>query len=509
MYVVTGDEMRQIDAYAMNEVGLSDVMLMENAGNAVFSRLKDILSFNSRIMVVVGSGNNGGDGFVIGRRLLEAGFNVDMWVVAPEEKLRGAAKKHARIFSLCGYDLSFYEKNTQLFYEKLASSTHIVDCLLGTGVTGELRAPYDEVVQGVNDSPCAVISVDIPSGVPADEGVEADLYIQAERTLILQSPKETTFLYPYAEAYGKWEVLDIGIPSCSFKETMIKRFVWSEEQVSHTLPKRKKNAHKGMNGKGLVIGGSKKMPGALSLTTQAALRTGIGLLTVALPEDIRLLVTQTATEATLVNMPSQDGEIPWSGLEGLDLTPYDSVAIGPGMGRSHRYDLYERFQNFDGAVVMDADALYHLSKEIDHWKGGRKGLTVISPHPGEMALLTNTPIQEVEANRFQIARTFAKDYQMIVVLKGAYTITTAPDGRQWVNLSGNPALAKGGSGDVLTGMILASLHQHQDPIEGVLNAVYVHGHAADQLIQKADEMSVTATDVIHQLQTAFLSLRYP
>ncbi|WP_183163964.1 NAD(P)H-hydrate dehydratase [Alteribacter keqinensis] len=510
MYVVTGDEMRRIDAFTMDQVGISDMMLMENAGSAVFSRLlQRIEPSGSRILVLIGTGNNGGDGFVIGRKLMEAGFETDIWVVPPDEKIRGAAKGHADVFAKCGHRYGSFEKDSSLFYEKLPSYTHIIDCLLGTGVKGELRSPYQEVVDAVNRTHACVISVDMPSGIPAEEGAPAAAGIRADRTMILQAPKETTFLFPYAESFGEWEVADIGIPDCSFKNSGITKYVRGESDVCRTLPKRKANVHKGANGKGLVVGGSRGMPGALSLTTLAALRTGIGLCTVALPEDIRLLVTQNAAEATLVNLPSQDGEIAPDGLEALDLTPYDGVAIGPGMGRAHRYDLYGYFRVFKGTVVIDADGLNHLSRELENWKDGRDGLTVITPHPGEMAVLTGKTIKEVERNRFSISRQFAREHQMVVVLKGPYTITSTPEGEQWVNTSGNPALAKGGSGDVLTGMILASVLQHSHKIEGILNAVYVHGHAADQLIHERDELGVTASDVINQLPRAFHSLRYP
>ncbi|PYZ95478.1 bifunctional ADP-dependent NAD(P)H-hydrate dehydratase/NAD(P)H-hydrate epimerase [Alteribacter lacisalsi] len=507
MYVVTGERMRQIDRFTMDQVGISETTLMENAGTAAYLQIESIVTPESSIAVLIGAGNNGGDGFVIARRLKEAGFDTDVWIIPPLEKIRGTARVHMDIFIRSGHTFFQYEDSQAIFDRAISSSTYIIDTMLGTGVKGALKAPYDRIVEEVNCSRAEVIAVDLPSGLPAEENEPFEQAVKACRTIILQAPKETAFLYPYAEYYGEWTTADIGIPCKAFEACGARSRVRTENEVRASLPYRKADGHKGTYGKGLVIGGSEQMPGAVSLTTRAALRTGIGLVTAALPASITATVTGTATEATCLPLQSNQGEMISESLTGLDLSSYDGAAIGPGMGRSHPLSFSRIFSGFDGLVVIDADGLYHLAEELNAWRDGRGGPTVITPHPGEMARLTGKTIEDVEKNRFSLSRQFASEYKMTVVLKGAYTIVTTPDGRQWVNPTGNPGLAKGGSGDTLTGMILAAGLQTDDFLDGVLNAVYIHGLAADQLIHERDEASITASDVIEQLPFALASLR--
>ncbi|WP_171051913.1 NAD(P)H-hydrate dehydratase [Alteribacter natronophilus] len=507
MYVVTGERMRQIDRYTMDQIGISETTLMESAGTAAFRQIKSIVKPESRTAVLIGAGNNGGDGFVITRHLKERGAAVDVWIIPPLEKIQGTARVHMDIYTSSGHScLSFSDDPDELF-RALPGYTCIIDAMLGTGVEGPLREPYDRIVKEVNGSRAEVIAIDIPSGLPAEENGSFDDAVKADRTVVLQAPKETAFLYPYADYYGEWTVADIGIPDKAFRACGADCRMRMREEVRTSVPERKADGHKGTYGKGLIIGGSEQMPGAVSLTTRAALRTGTGLLTAALPEDILHIVTGTAAEATCLPLRSDEGEITSGSLAGLDLSPYDGIALGPGMGRRHPYSLSRLFDGFGGLVVIDADGLYHLARELGDWRQKRKASVIITPHPGEMAMLTGKTIEEVEKNRFTLSREFATEYGMTVVLKGAYTIVSDPDGRQWVNPTGNPALAKGGSGDTLTGMILAAALQSNDPIEGVLNAVYVHGLAADQLILERHEASVTASDVIEQFPFALASLK--
>ncbi|MCR6109415.1 NAD(P)H-hydrate dehydratase [Bacillus sp. A301a_S52] len=509
MYVVTGEEMHRIDRYTMDEIGLSEHTLMENAGQAVVRQLEVMVEQNARFLVLIGAGNNGGDGFVISRYLQEKGRHVETWVIPPATRIKGTAAHHKHIYEQCGYSFKNYESNNQLFREALASKSIIIDALLGTGVTGELRSPYDHVIRLVNESENQVVSVDIPSGLPSSEGGHYTEVIKADDTLTLQALKLSACLYPEGAYYGKVTLVDIGIPNRPFIEQRVTRRLILQERVKDTLATRDVNTHKGRAGKALIIGGSSAMTGAPIMTTKSCLRSGAGLVTMAVPESIHHVVTQHVTESMFASLKDDQGEILNDALKQINWAEFDGVAFGPGMGRKHHLSLFEQFKDTQGYLVIDADGLYHLQNELASWCGGhRPGPTIITPHSGEMARLTGCSVEEVEAHRFSVSKAFAKDYNMYVVLKGPHTIVTTPSGDQWVNTTGNASLAKGGTGDSLTGMILGLLLQHEKIENALCNAVYVHGKAADHLLETHDIFSVNATDLISVLPKVLKSLRY-
>lgn len=505
--------MHQIDRYTMNEIGLKEEVLMESAGQAFCRQLIPKLSKEDKVVVLIGKGNNGGDGFVIGRILKEAGCNVDVWVIPPEEKICSTALAHKRIYEHSGYQWTSYQELylKKAVDEKLRAYSVIIDALLGTGLSGEPKAPYSELIGKINEVKGRVISVDIPSGTSSKEGERSENSVKADETFSFQAPKLSGFLYPLAANYGKMSVLDIGIPKKAFEEQRIKRKLITEEDVQRTLAKRMPDAHKGSIGKALVIGGSLQMTGAPVLTTEACLRSGAGLTTLAVPNNIHFIVSQKTTEATFLPLGCENGEVKTSNFsQEIGLNDYDAIAIGPGLGRTQTYSLFSSFNDYKGPLVIDADGLYHLSNELGKWKEDRKGgPTIITPHPGEMARLIGTSISEVQKCPFQLSKDFAEVYQMYVVLKGPYTIITSPNGDQWINTTGNASLAKGGSGDVLTGIILAFLLQHRNVTAALTNAVYIHGKTADVLVETHDIISVTATDVVERLPMVLRSLRYP
>ncbi|WP_416148584.1 NAD(P)H-hydrate dehydratase [Salipaludibacillus sp. HK11] len=510
MYVVTGGEMHQIDRYTMDQLGLSEEILMENAGQAFVRHLLTSVSIDEKVIVLIGAGNNGGDGFVISRLLAEKGFQFEIWVVPPVERVKGTARFHMDIFKRCGYSFIEYEANSIGFRESLNTCSVIIDALLGTGVKGNLRKPYAYVIKAVNESEKRIISVDIPSGVPSSEG-EAEVYgVIANETFTFQAPKLSAFVYPSALHFGEVHTLEIGIPKIAFTEVAPQRQLITEKRVRTTLAKRPADAHKGKAGRALIIGGTQEMTGAPVLTTDACLRAGAGLATMAIPACIHPIVTQKLTESTFMKLPDAEGEIRSDVLkEEISYIQYDGIAIGPGMGRNISKPIYEALRSFNGPVVIDADGLYHMSNELHRWcEEPRSGPTIITPHPGEMALLTGRTIKEVEEHRFEYTLDFAKKYQMYVVLKGPFTIVTTPVGEQWVNTTGNASLAKGGSGDVLTGMILALVLQQHSVIDAICNAVHIHGKLADKMIETHDIFSVKASDLIHSLPRVLRSYRY-
>ncbi|ANB59812.1 NAD(P)H-hydrate dehydratase [Anoxybacteroides amylolyticum] len=501
MRVVTASEMYAIDRYTIEKVGISEDTLMENAGQAIATILRERFDKTARIAILAGSGNNGGDGVVTARVLKSEGYNVDLWLIPSSEKMKGAAKRALDIYQHAGYEAKSYIEHSL----SLERYDVIVDALLGIGVKGEVRSPYKEIIQEVNNiDSLTVYAIDLPSGIPADGG-EVEIAIQADVTMTVQYPKLSAYTFPTADYYGELVVVDIGIPPRALEIASFCQ-LWTEADVKQTLPVRKRSSHKGTYGKALIIGGSRPMPGAITLTAKAALRSGAGLLTMAVPDDIYPVVANRIPEAMLFPCQTETGY--FAGAIDFASLDVDAIAIGPGMGRTAGTNqIVQATLAQDVPVVLDADALFFW-KEYAFLLKTRTKPTVITPHPGELARMLQLSIQEVEKHRFTLSKQLATDYGIYVVLKGPYTIVTTPDGKQYINATGNPALAKGGSGDVLTGIIVAFLMQHDSIQTAVSNAVFVHGKAADWLVQHGHSPhSVLATDVIDALPSILFELR--
>ncbi|AIE59938.1 bifunctional ADP-dependent NAD(P)H-hydrate dehydratase/NAD(P)H-hydrate epimerase [Bacillus methanolicus] len=497
MYLVTAEEMYEIDRCTTEQIGISADSLMENAGQALFHVLQKRIPRSARVAVLAGKGNNGGDGLVIARMFKSYGYDVDVWLVPPKEKVKGAAKTALEVYERSGYDWKPYAGNEQVFASHILQYDVIIDALLGIGIKGEVRSPYKEIIQLVNRSRAFVYAIDLPSGTAADGG-EVETAVCADVTITIQCPKLGAYTFPAADFYGELLIVDIGIPPLAVKRNAASRFVWKEDDVVRTLPKRKRSSHKGTYGKLLVIGGSRKMTGAVTFTAKAALRSGAGLLTMAVPDDIYSVVANRIPEAMYYPCPARDGA--FSGAIDLSALDIDAIAIGPGMGRTDgTRQLVRTILQHPVPLVIDADALFFWD-EYDALIGERKAATVVTPHSGEMARMLHMSVRDVEQDRFGLAKKLATAYGIYVVLKGPYTIVTAPDGSQYVNTTGNPALAKGGSGDVLTGMITAFLMQHDSAQAAISNAVWVHGKAADWLVSRGhSQWDVLASDMIEAI----------
>ncbi|MCC2251639.1 NAD(P)H-hydrate dehydratase [Virgibacillus sp. AGTR] len=499
MYIVTAKEMYDIDHFAMTEIGLDGKLLMENAGRAVADRVTAIVKDTDKICVLAGSGNNGGDGFVIARTLLDKGYAVQVLQVVANDKILGDAYYHKRLFERCGGIISLFEgKCTSM----ITSNNVIIDAIIGIGSKGILREPLASLVHYINREAKKVISVDIPSGLPADEGKGEFISIQADYTFVIGAPKVSAFLNHTSPYYGKWEPVSIGLPSRAFK-TNTSRFVWGIDDVRNSLPDRKPDDHKGEHGKGLVIGGSKEMPGALAMSLKASLRAGAGLITGATTEGVIRMLSANCIEATYKELSETNGFL--DNRTDVSLEGYHAVAIGMGMGRrTCTGDLVRSLvHTAECPIVIDADGLYHIKEDLLDIEN-RRYPTVITPHPGEMAMLLGITVNELLLEPFRYSREFAIKNNSYVVLKGMITIITSPEGEQVVNMSGNPGLAKGGSGDVLTGIILAMIMQGQTIFQALCNACYIHGRSADELIsEKHSYHDLLASDVIDGLAKVF------
>jgi len=450
MQTVTTAQMRQLDARTI-AAGTPGAVLMERAGRAVAQQAGEFLRHHNvrEVLLLAGKGNNGGDAVVAARLLAEAGFQPTLVTVDQfAEKLAG----------------------------KLPAPPLIVDGLLGTGRTGAVREPYRSAIEFINRSRSYVIAIDVPSGLGTGTCVRADV------TVTFGWPKIDLLQPAAADFVGRLELADIGLlePTATVPDVELLT------RADISLPERRRSAHKGTFGHLLIIAGAEGYTGAPVLCAHAAARSGVGLVTLAVPRNIYEIVAG--------NCPPEVMPVALDRLPALE--KISAVAIGPGLRRLPETQAFVRafVANLAMPVVVDADALAAVTL--------RPGL-VLTPHPGEMGRLIGQTAQEVQANRWEIARQFAREHAVTLVLKGAGTVVTDKSGKLWINSTGNPGMAKGGMGDALTGIIGALLAQGLPALEAAKAGVFFHGRAGDLAAQRVSESALLATDLIAALGAAF------
>lgn len=491
--------MYKVDRETIDTIGLDAKILMENAGREASREIKKRISKEDKVAILIGSGNNGGDGFVIARVLSQAGYPVKAIQVASDEKITGAAAYHKEIYRRFGGRMERYQEGTA--DAVLREADVIVDAMVGIGVRGELRGNILFAARQVNEQNAYVISIDIPSGLPAEEGASIFQAIEADVTIMIGAVKQSAVCQYTASYYGEWIIADIGFPENLFHKHT-KRCLWTTSNFRESFPKREVNSHKGDHGRGLIIGGSQFMPGSILMTTRAALRTGAGLLTTASVKGVISMIAGNSPEAMYIFTSEKNGYI--TGIDNIDLSGFDAIAVGVGLGRNEETgkEILPALLGFKGPIIVDADGLYHLKSYLTDF-GARQAPLILTPHPGELAALMNMSVSDLLLEPFRYSYDFAKKFNCYLVLKGKHTIITDPQGNQTVESSGNPGLAKGGSGDVLTGMILAMIMQSKSIFAGINNACFLHGKSADLLVQeKHSEQDLLAVDVIQGIPKA-------
>lgn len=499
MYLVTADEMRMLDRYTIDKGKIPGIILMEQAGKAVAEEIMARRPAPGRAVILGGTGHNGGDGWVVARHLLYQGWTVHLWRLGKEEKIAPDAKV---FYEACSQYMPIRECGSVPWNEleiDLASADVIVDALLGTGATGELRKTAAEVVTRINASDAWVVAVDLPTGVHADTGVVGKTAVKAAMTVTFQYPKWGHYLRPGADYCGEVIVRDIGLTPFALGAAPIPRAKLNHPSLwSEYCTKRDPWAHKGTYGHLLVVGGARGMLGAVAMAEEAAYRMGTGLVTLAVPESERLALHVKSTQALVWGWPG-DGVF-GAGSEAVfqeRADRFSALVIGPGLGRFEGEEpwMAQLLKQADLPLVLDADACNILADHptlfslVSH----RKQATVLTPHPGEMARLIGRSVAEVEAGRPQMARALAAQLQAVIVLKGRYTLIAFPHGECIVNPTGGPALAKAGSGDLLAGMIGALLARRIPAEKAVPMAVYIHGRMGE--LTGVQEHSVMVTDL--------------
>lgn len=513
MYLVTAKEMREIDKGTIEKIGIPSEVLMENAGIAVANRIKDLLNKKlcSKVIILSGTGNNGGDGFVVARHLGNAGYDVETWLIGDRDKLSRESEIHLNSLINSGYKVEiFQEKMFDILKEQMSNTDVIVDALVGIGVNGPLRNPKKEIIDFANTLNKFKVAIDIPSGVNCDTGQIENSAFLAKITVTFAFPKLGLLLYPGVDYVGELIVEDISIPPNIIEEAFLLKKLITDKIVKNILPIRAKNTHKGSYGHALIIGGSSDMPGAPTLAASAALRIGAGLVTVGIPKSLQAMVFSYLPESICKGLPEElSGHLAQEGIEILlsKDNKYDAICYGIGVGLwKDGYSLLEKIINLSKTpLVIDADGLNALSNNLDILRG-RDYPIILTPHPGEMSRLVKESVKNIEKNRVIVAQNLAREYGVYVVLKGANTIIATPEGEIFINQIGGPELAKGGTGDVLSGMITGMVSQGIPIKESLIASVYLHGLAGLLVAKNSTNYSVLATDVIENIGPAIYQL---
>ncbi|MNO42433.1 Bifunctional NAD(P)H-hydrate repair enzyme Nnr [compost metagenome] len=539
MKFLSTEQMRKVDQYTITKLGIPAMALMENAGRAIAEEVLRICGTDrtkppaQHWLVFVGKGNNGGDGLVCARHLADEGVAVTLLYAVHGDQLRGDALAQHRIVEALDLPRLVYMPDAEQSegqrdaaasgkcgvvnqdgLEQLLSGerfTGIIDALLGTGTKGAPRGVYADLIRAANRSGLPIVAADIPSGLDADTGAVHDPCIKARVTVSLAFMKAGLTQYPGAKAAGEVVVRYIGIPRALPPGMQAEGVLLTEESLGDELGidvarRREADGHKGTYGHVLLAAGSMPMSGAGLLAAKAALRAGCGLATWALPTAVLQHVLGAVPELMLAPA-KDDGAGAWSEAAAEEvlrlLAARDVLAVGPGMGRFPGEDGFMRalWEGAGRPLVVDADALGILAEAdgLARWQR-RDAATILTPHPGEMARLTGVSTGEVQNDRLGIARRFALQHGLTLVLKGARTVVAAPDGRVFVNTTGHPGMATGGSGDVLTGIIASLLAQGLDAVQAAAFGVYLHGRAGERAAAlRHSPASLIAGDIIEAL----------
>jgi NAD(P)H-hydrate epimerase len=475
---------------------------MERAGLSVFEAARELLPHGGRMSVMCGKGNNGGDGFVVARAAMEAGYDVDCLVATTEDELTVEAREQMQVARAQGVKPVFADDvRWKKKAEHLACRDLIVDALLGTGAQGEVKGTIKEAIQAINRSGVPVVAVDVPSGIQCDTGEELGESVWALRTVTFGLPKPFLFQGIGLEHSGYWTVAEIGFPTVLLNEPTDAKLLdgcW----VGSLLPERLRASHKGENGSILIVAGSERMPGAASLAARSALRSGAGLVTVAGIPSVCAAVAANVPEAILLPLPERGGCISADAAQILldKQSSYHSALFGPGL--THDQPVLEFLEKvwreWQSACCVDADALNAVSKGVLL----PQSECVLTPHPGEMGRLLHCSIAEVQMDRFRTINQAISEIGKTILLKGPYSIVGEPFQPLLVNCTGNAGMASGGMGDVLSGVVVTLLGQDLPAYYAASCGMYWHGMAGDLCAEEIGPIGYTAMDVANALPKA-------
>jgi len=509
--------MREADRATIVDVGIPAIVLMENAGRQVVSALESafVSALKGRVAVLSGVGNNGGDGFVVARTLLQRGVNLSLFVIGSIATVKGDSRTNLEILGRLG--ITAVEVNDEqawkLYLSEIFQCQLIVDALVGTGLTRPVTGMLETVVTDINATGIPIVSIDLPSGLNADTPYVPGACVDASMTVTLAAPKISLVIPPAEMHAGDVVIADIGIPSKVLEglDGSVVELL-TREDVRVLVGPRSPEAHKGDFGSVLVVAGSRGMTGAAYLTAMGALRSGAGRVMVGTPASVQSLVASMGAE--LMTLPldeGPDGEISVDALVAVLGSRADVIACGPGLGRGPGAAGFVRalLEDCNTPLVLDADALSSLGDNSECLTGREDRPVIITPHPGEMARLTGLSVDYVQLHRLQVALEFAESRQVYVVLKGYRTVVASPEGRVAINPTGNAGMATAGTGDILTGVVAAWLAELLDAEGACRLAVFLHGAAGDLAEAEIGQTALIASDVLRQIGPALSQLSGP
>ena len=506
MRLLSAEEMRQVEQHA-SKFGLSYQRMMENAGAACARNIRNIVEKNPdprrNVCVVCGKGNNGGDGFVIARKLQENGYSVTAVLANGYPQSQEAVYMYKMMLEM-SIPTVWYDADKANTLQTIKNSDIIVDAVFGFGFYGVVNAELSALFAQINSSGARVFSVDVPSGVYCDSGLCAEACIQADYTVAVSSLKPAHVLQPASLNCGDIIVVNIGIPEESFNYVQNSLYTYNPREVRALVPKRNPSGNKGTFGRVLCICGSRNMVGAAYLSTEAALRSGAGLVTLAFPECMYIPLASKLNEALLCPLEATyDGSISRNALPTIlkEMEKCDVILIGCGLSVNDdtAYIVSEVIANAKCQVIIDADGINIVARDINMLRKAAVPV-ILTPHPGEMSRLIGVSVDNIQTDRIAVARNFADSFFVTLVLKGSNTVVaTGGSNKVFVNSTGNTGLSKGGSGDLLAGLMAGFVAQGMSPVDAADAAVYIHGYLGETVSDDESIRGMLPSDMLYRL----------
>jgi len=517
--VLTSEQMRAVDSYAIKHLKIPGTILMENAGRSVVDAIERSYGplMGKSAVVFCGKGSNGGDGYVIARHLYNRGTKVTIVALGRIEEIKGDArlnfdilKRFCREYPQDG-SLGILELHSPLILKRLKATDFVVDAVFGTGFSGAVKGAYRRVIEWINRSSAVKVSVDIPSGLNSDNGSVENVAVKSDLTVTMAFKKIGLLTGKSKNYIGRLEVADIGLFSKDLSMIAPRTFLVESHDLIEALPRRAFDAHKHSVGKVFVLAGSRGLTGAAAMVSESTLRVGAGAVILGAPKSIYPILARKLTEVMVEPLDeTADGSVSTDALASIrkHIDWADVVVIGPGLSRNS--DTQEVVRTLIGRtnkpLLIDADGLNALSGDVSVLRKRRTNDIIVTPHSGELSRLIGVKSSEIDARRVEIARKVAQEFHLTIVLKGAPTVTGSPAGNVYINSTGNPGMATAGSGDVLAGIVAGLWAQGMQPDAAAYCGVFVHGLAGDIAQEKLGEKSLLALDIQHMVPKAFLDV---
>jgi len=523
MKLVTADQMRKLEQIAAEELGIPSILLMENAALGIAGHCLNYLKKfdNPKVLVICGSGNNGGDGLALARHLHVKGVETKVVFIGagsmsepqPSQPKAGAGSHDAtvnlEIIKKLNIPIEYINTSGTGDYNlNLEKFNLVVDAIFGTGLKRDIEDGAKLIIEEINRYAKYIISADMPSGVHSDTGKIMGCAVKANETVTFGFPKKGLYLFPGAGYTGIIRIEDISVPRSLINRIDAKTNILTESEIviakqrGEFFPVRKRRSNKGDFGKVLIFAGSEGMPGAAALACSAAYMTGCGLVCACVTQNTAVVIHHWQREVVTRIVPEKNGMYFKGSLADLneDIKNADVIAIGPGIGRSKDVSMfvYEVIRNAEIPLVLDADALFAVSENINILKE-LKAPCIITPHPGEMSRLINLSVPEILEDTAAAASGFSKKFNVVTLLKDAHTVIANPNGEININITGNNALSKAGTGDVLTGMIASFIAQGKNVFDAGVLGAYFHGKSCEYACKNKPNCSVTASDIIENI----------